>query len=86
MGNETQTEFDRRVYRAEFTSLLGYSARWFRTQELRGTIPQGRHDPGGKRKWWPASEVRKTLADLQKASVPATARAAPAELARDGTA
>ena len=57
-------EFDRRVYRREFCELLGYGATWFRTLEQRGTIPRGRRDPGGKRTWWQASEVRAALARL----------------------
>ena len=57
-------DFDRRVYRAEFAAALGYGITWFRQLEKSGTIPTGRRDPGGKRKWWPASEVRATLERL----------------------
>lgn len=55
-------ELDRRVYRSELTELTGWGATWIRTLEKRGAIPAGRVDPGGKRKWWPASEVRRILA------------------------
>lgn len=62
----------RRVYAREFRALLGCGSTWFRRLELRGTIPPARLDPGGTRKWWPASEVRATLARLEAESVPAT--------------
>lgn len=51
-------EIDRRVYRAELEQLTGWGATWIRTLERDGKIPKGRTDPGGKRKWWPLSEVR----------------------------
>jgi hypothetical protein len=57
-------EFDRRVYRAEFTKILGCGLTWFRVLEARGAIPPGRRDLGGKRLWWLASEVNGTLAKL----------------------
>jgi predicted DNA-binding transcriptional regulator AlpA len=59
-----QVEFDRRVFRREFAATLGCGITWFRTLEKRGTIPQGKRDPGGKRVWWYASEVRDTLSRL----------------------
>jgi predicted DNA-binding transcriptional regulator AlpA len=57
-------EFDRRVYRREFTEVLGCGVTWFRALEKRGTIPQGKRDPGGKKVWWQASEVKATLDKL----------------------
>ena len=57
-------DFNRRVYRREFAAALGYGITWFRLLEKRGAIPPGRRDPGGKRLWWPASEVRATLDKL----------------------
>ena len=57
-------EFDRRVYRREFAAALGFGTTWFRHLEKQGVIPAGRRDPGGKRLWWPASEVRATLRRL----------------------
>lgn len=58
------SEFDRRVYKREFAAVLGCGATWFRTLEKRGAIPPGRRDPGGKRLWWQASEVRTVLERL----------------------
>jgi len=58
------SEFDRRVYRREFAETLGFGITWFRTLEKRGAIPPGRRDPGGKRLWWPASEVAATIDKL----------------------
>jgi hypothetical protein len=55
------SEFDRRVLRREFRSALGFGDTWFRCLERNGVIPQGRVDPGGRRKWWPASVVRETI-------------------------
>lgn len=55
---------DRRVGRSEFAARLGCGTTWFRELERRGMIPAGRRDPGGKRLWWPAEEVRKTLHKL----------------------
>jgi hypothetical protein len=66
-------EFDRRVSRREFAAALGYGITWFREQERRGVIPPGRRDPGGKRLWWPASEVRATLKKLNSAAIRAAA-------------
>jgi hypothetical protein len=57
-------EFDRRVYRREFCAALGFGLTWFRNLERKGVIPPGRTDPGGKRLWWPASEVKATLDKL----------------------
>jgi hypothetical protein len=62
-------EFDRRVYRREFETVLGYGTTWFRTLEKRGVIPAGRTDPGGKRKWWFASEVQATSEKLTGSAV-----------------
>ena len=62
------SEFDRRVYRREFAGVLGCGITWFRTLERRGKIPPGRRDEGGKRLWWPASEVRETLSKLTQAA------------------
>jgi hypothetical protein len=63
-----QSEFDRRVYRREFLGLLGIGPTWFRQLVVRGTIPAGRRDPGGKREWWSASEVRSTLEAMAQAA------------------
>lgn len=60
----SEVEFDRRVYRREFAQLLGCGITWFRELERRGAVPKGRRDPGGKRLWWLASEVRATIANL----------------------
>ena len=51
-------EFDRRVYRPEFCRILGCGTTWFRELQKRGIVTRGRRDPGGKREWWLASEVR----------------------------
>ena len=58
-------EFDRRVSRREFAETIGCGITWFRALERRGLIPPGRRDPGGKRVWWRASEVRATLDKLE---------------------
>ncbi len=57
-------EFDRRVYRREFAEVLGCGNTWFRQLEKRGAIPPGKRDPGGKKVWWQASEVKATLDKL----------------------
>jgi len=57
-----ELEIDRRVYRRELEQLTGWGATWIRELEKRGKIPAGRVDQGGKRKWWPASEVRAIVA------------------------
>ncbi len=62
------SEFDRRVYRREFEALLGCGTTWFRTLCDRGDIPPGRVDPGARRLWWLASEVRSTLDALNAKS------------------
>lgn len=67
------SEFDRRVYRREFAGTIGVGITWFRTMEKRGAIPPGRRDPGGKRLWWPASEVRATLEKLNQSAERRTA-------------
>jgi hypothetical protein len=61
-----QAEFDRRVYRREFESLLGCQKTWFRKLLDRGTIPRGLCDPGGRREWWPASQVKAILEQMQR--------------------
>lgn len=66
-------QFDRRVYRREFADVLGCGSTWFRGLEKRGIVPQGRRDPGGKRVWWPASEVHLTLEKMAKAACSAAA-------------
>lgn len=53
---------DRRVYTSEFKQLTGWGETWIRTLEKRGAIPRGRVDIGGRRKWWPLSEVRQIVA------------------------
>jgi predicted DNA-binding transcriptional regulator AlpA len=70
-----QTEFDRRVYRREFETLLGCGTTWFGELVKRGLIPPGRVDPGARRVWWPASEVRATLNKMAKTAE----RAKPAQ-------
>lgn len=47
----------RRVYAAELRVRLGCGETWLRELEKRGQIPQGRKDPGAKRKWWPDDEA-----------------------------
>src|SRR5258708_3146837 len=59
-------EFDRRVHQREFEALLGCGSTWFRKLELDGKAPPARRDPGAKRKYWLASEVRRTLKVLAK--------------------
>lgn len=56
--------YERRVYQREFEATLGYRTTWFRALEKRGVIPPGKRDPGGKRKWWLASEVAATVERL----------------------
>jgi predicted DNA-binding transcriptional regulator AlpA len=72
-----QTEFDRRVYRREFLTLVGCGTTWFRQLMERGTIPRGHRDPGGKRDWWRASEVRATLDAMQSAAERSTTAPKP---------
>ena len=55
-------EIDRRVYRPELSRLTGWGVTWLRSLEKSGKIPAGRIDEGGKRKWWPESEVRAIVA------------------------
>jgi predicted DNA-binding transcriptional regulator AlpA len=54
-------EFDRRIYMKEMKALSGWGDTWIRILEEKGKIPRGRRDVGGKRKWWPASEVKNIL-------------------------
>lgn len=61
-------EFDRRIYKRELKELTGWGDTWIRELERRGTIPKGRVDEGGKRLWWPASEVRAMLAGRKPGS------------------
>lgn len=56
---------ERRIYAREFRSLLGYGPTWFRMQQRRGLVPQGRVDPGGRRQWFTPAEVAATLALLR---------------------
>jgi hypothetical protein len=65
-------DFDRRVYRREFESLLGCGSTWFRKLISRGTVPHGLRDPGGRREWWPASQVQTILERMRKQAEPAT--------------
>ncbi len=60
-------EFDRRVYAREFRGLFGWGETWFRRQIEVGRIPPGFRDIDNGRRWWPASVVRATLADLNAA-------------------
>ena len=59
---EQTEEFDRRVSAAELARLLGITRTWLRELERSGRIPAARRDPGGRRKWWLASEARAILA------------------------
>lgn len=68
-----QPGFDRRVGQREFESVLGCKTSWFGELERRGVVPPAHRDPGGKRKWWFASEVTQALEGLGK---PATEVAA----------
>jgi len=68
-----ELEFDRRVYRSEYQRLIGCGATWFRELVRRGTIKPGRRDPGGRREWWTASEVRANLERMAKAADEAAA-------------
>jgi hypothetical protein len=79
VGKPNQPTFDRRVFQREFERVLGCRTTWFRSLELRGAIPPARRDPGGKRKWWYASEVERALQDLGRAAAERNARAALAE-------
>lgn len=67
--------FERRIYAREFRSLLGYGATWFRAQQRRGLVPQGRVDPGGRRQWFTPAEVEATLARLRGKETDATGEA-----------
>ena len=65
-AQQATPDLDRRVYRREFAAALGFGVTWFCRLERAGTIPRGRTDPGGRRLWWPASEVWATLAKLNE--------------------
>lgn len=52
----------RRVYTRELKERTGYGETWIRTLEKRGTIPKGRVDPGGRRKWWTEGEAQQIVA------------------------
>lgn len=52
----------RRVYTRELKVRTGYGDTWIRTLEKRGTIPKGRVDPGGRRKWWTEAEAQQIVA------------------------
>lgn len=57
-----EQQIDRRVYRPELSQLTGWGDTWIRRLEKDGKIPKGRKDEGGKRKWWPLSEVQAIVA------------------------
>ena len=63
----------RRIYQREFETVLGYGTTWFRSLEKRGAIPSGRRDPGGRRKWWPETEVAATVEKLNATAEQAAA-------------
>jgi predicted DNA-binding transcriptional regulator AlpA len=65
-----EAEMERRVYRKELQELTGWGTTWISVLEKRGKIPPGRVDFGGRRKWWPESEVRAIVAG----QVPATSK------------
>ena len=71
-GGESIPGLNRRVYRREFESLLGYGTTWFAELRRKGVIPPGYTDPGGKRLWWHESEVRETLDKLSARAERAT--------------
>jgi hypothetical protein len=56
--NEPVVLLDRRVYARELERLLDCGETWRRHLEKTGVNPRGRTDPGGKRLWWLAREVR----------------------------
>lgn len=61
-----EVELDRRVYKPELKRILGVGETWLRSLEVAGKIPPGRTDPGGKRKFWLASEVQRIVAGQQR--------------------
>lgn len=65
----------RRVYTPELAQRLGCSTKWILELERRGTIPRGRTDPGGRRKFWP-SDVALAIVKGEPAAETATAQAA----------
>lgn len=65
----------RRVYTPELAHRLGCSTKWILELERRGTIPRGRTDPGGRRKFWP-SDVALSIVKGEPATGTATAQAA----------
>ncbi len=58
----------RRIYRPEFADALGVSQPWFRVLEERGTIPPGRVDPNGRRRWWFEHEANAVLKQMGDAA------------------
>ncbi len=54
----------RRVYAAELSQRTGYGTTWLRTLEDRGSIPKGRKDPGGKRRYWPDDVADQIVAGI----------------------
>ncbi len=63
-----ETEFDRKVLRREYLKLLGWGPTWELELEKRGRIPPAHRDPGGKRRWRRASEIREILATVGNAA------------------
>jgi hypothetical protein len=49
---------ERRIYRRELRTALGFGETWFREMQRRGLIARGHRDPGGKREWWKETEAR----------------------------
>lgn len=62
-----RAELDRRVYTPELQELTGWSNTWIHELEKAGSIPMGRKDPGGRRKFWLSSEVEKIVAGETRA-------------------
>lgn len=62
-----------RISAKDFRNLLRYGPTWFRTLQLRGIVPPGHVDPGGRRLWFTEAEV---VATLQRLNFPVDSAAA----------
>jgi len=79
IGMSPTSTLPRRVYRAELCRALGFGATWFRTLQQRGTIPQGRRDPGGKREFFTEDEAKSIIERLNSGETAAAPKAKSAK-------
>jgi hypothetical protein len=73
MGIEEMARPRRRVYKPELKRRTGWGDTWIRQLEKNGKIPEGRTDPGGKRKFWFDDEADAIVSGCAAPANPRTA-------------